>query len=438
MNGAMRVAFIVNRFPVLSQTFVLDQVTGLLDRGHQVDIYPTYGFGPEEATLHPDVLAYGLLERTHYTGYPSNHLARVLKGLGLLLARGSRHPAVLRSVNFARYGGTAASMVLLYSALPWLRQGPYDVIHCHFAPSGIIAVLLREIGALQGKIITTFHGYDVGSYPQKHGMLVYEPLFRMGDLYTANTRFTRDLGIALGCPSERIVTLPMGIDLSKFRFAPRQLLPGEPIKILTVGRLVEKKGIEYAVRAVARVAHGDRRIVYRIAGDGPLRGAIERLISDLHLGERVQLLGSKTKDEVRDLYADSHLFILSSVTASDGDKEGQGLVLQEAQATGLPVLSTLHNGIPDGVRDGESGFLVPERDVDALAARLTELVEHPDRWPAMGRAGRAHVEANYDVDRLTDRLVEIYRSLVTGAGTETGSATRSALDDVRERAERSA
>jgi colanic acid/amylovoran biosynthesis glycosyltransferase len=270
-------------------------------------------------------------------------------------------------------------------------------------------------------------------------MHVYGPLFRMGDLYTANTRFTRDRGIALGCPPERIVTLPMGIDLSKFRFTPRHLLPGEPIKILTVGRLVEKKGIEYAVRAVARVAHTGRKILYRIVGDGPLRDAIERLITDLHLGERVQLLGAKTKDEVRDLYADSHLFILSSVTASDGDKEGQGLVLQEAQAAGLPVLSTLHNGIPDGVRNGESGFLVPERDVDALAGRLTELVEHPQRWPAMGRAGRAHMEAHYDVERLTDRLVEIYRSLVAGAGTETESAIRSpSLDDVRERAERSA
>jgi colanic acid/amylovoran biosynthesis glycosyltransferase len=330
-------------------------------------------------------------------------------------------------------------MVLLYSALPWLRQRPYDVIHCHFAPSGVMAVLLREIGALQGTIITTFHGYDVGSYPQKHGINVYEPLFRMGDLYTANTRYTRDRGIALGCPSERIVTLPMGIDLSKFRFTPRQLLPGEPIKILTVGRLVEKKGIEYAVRAVAKVTHAERRIVYRIAGDGPLRGALERLISGLHLDARVQLIGAKTKDEVRDLYADSHLFMLSSVTAADGDKEGQGLVLQEAQATGLPVLSTLHNGIPDGVRDGESGFLVPERDVDALAGRLSELVEHPERWSAMGRAGRAHMEAHYDVERLTDRLVEIYRSLVAGAGTATGSAIRApSLDGVREKAERSA
>ncbi len=91
--------------------------------------------------------------------------------------------------------------------------------------------------------------------------------------------------------------------------------------------------------------------------------------------------------------------------------------MQEAQARGLPVLSTLHNGIPDGVLDGESGFLVPERDVDALAAKLSYLVEHPQNWTKMGQAGRTFVEKNYDINRLNDQLVEIYQQInCVGAG----------------------
>ena len=103
---------------------------------------------------------------------------------------------------------------------------------------------------------------------------------------------------------------------------------------------------------------------------------------------------------------------MSSVTASDGDKEGQGLVLQEAQGMGLPVLSTLHNGIPDGVLDGKSGFLVPERDVDGLAQKLDYLLENPQVWSEMGLAGRKFVEQHYDINKLNDKLVQIYQDLL--------------------------
>ena len=101
--------------------------------------------------------------------------------------------------------------------------------------------------------------------------------------------------------------------------------------------------------------------------------------------------------------------MLASVTASDGDMEGQGLVLQEAQAVGLPVVSTLHNGIPDGVLNGVSGYLVPEGDAHALAERVEYLIEHPGVWPEMGRCGREFVEKNYNIQMLNNKLIEIYR-----------------------------
>ncbi len=156
---------------------------------------------------------------------------------------------------------------------------------------------------------------------------------------------------------------------------------------------------------------------YHIVGDGPLRKSIEMLIKQLSIQDKVNLLGWRTQDEIRQLYADAHIFVLSSVTASNGDKEGQGLVIQEAQASGLPVISTLHNGIPEGILDGKSGFLVPERDVDALAEKLIYLIEHPEIWPEMGRAGRAYVEANYDINKLNDRLVEIYKEVLSWPST---------------------
>ena len=105
-------------------------------------------------------------------------------------------------------------------------------------------------------------------------------------------------------------------------------------------------------------------------------------------------------------------FILASSTSRDGDMEGIPVVLMEAQACGMPVVSTLHSGIPEVVLDGESGVLVPEGDVDALTERLQYLVEHPELWPEMGRRGRKLVEQKYDIKMLNSRLVRIYEALL--------------------------
>lgn len=184
------------------------------------------------------------------------------------------------------------------------------------------------------------------------------------------------------------------------------------MKIITIARLVEKKGIEYAIKAIAKVAENHPNIIYNIAGDGPLRESLEKLILDLKISDNVKLLGWMTQEQVRQLYVDSHIFVLPSVTAATGDREGQALVLQEAQAMGLPVVSTLHNGIPEGVLEGKSGFLVPERDVDALAEKIGYLVENPEIWTQMGQHGRKFVEERYDIKQLNKQLVEMYEKLL--------------------------
>jgi len=404
----MRIAFIVGIFPALSETFILNQITGLIDRGHEVDIYARRP--GDTSKIHPEVHKYKLLQRTSYdVSIPHNLFKRFLKAVWLIIANFHKAPfVILRCLNVFKYRRQSLSLRLLYMVLPYIGKKPYDIIHCHFGPCGISGMMLRDIGAIKGKLITSFHGYDVNTVPNINGTDFYKSLFAKCELYTVNTRFTADKAIALGCPKEKIIRLPVGFKIYKYCFKPRNISPGDTIKILTVARLVEKKGIEFSVRAVANVTKNYPNLEYHIVGDGPLRKSIEMLIEQLGVQDKVNLIGWRTQDEIRNLYLDAHIFVLSSVTASDGDKEGQGLVIQEAQASGLPVISTLHNGIPEGVLDGKSGFLVPERDVDALAERLVHLIEHPEIWPKMGRAGRAYVEANYDIDKLNDRLVEIY------------------------------
>jgi len=313
---------------------------------------------------------------------------------------------LLRSLNVFKFGREASSLGIFYKVLPFFETGvdEYDIVHCHFGPNGNLAALLKEVGAITGKIVTAFHG-EAGHTEQRRYAKRYDLLFEVGDLILPMSERERRRLIELGCSPQKIAVHRMGVDLSKFVFAPREPRNDGNVHLLTVARLVEKKGVEYAIKAVANVFEKCPYIEYNIAGDGPLRGDLENLIGTLSVGDRVKLLGWRRQEEILELVKGADILLAPSVTSEDGDQEGIPVVLMEALAQGLPVLSTYHSGIPELVQDGKSGFLVPERDVNALAEKLEHLVKHQEIWADMGRAGRAYVERYYNIDKLNDQLV---------------------------------
>ncbi len=429
----MRIACIVSEFPKLSETFILSQITGLIDRGHEVDIYAKR---PNDARkVHADVAKYRLMERTYYYDVlytlPRNKLRRLTRVARCALRRGAMFPrAFLHGLDVRKHGRDALSMKEMYKALPFLENGPYDIIMCHYGLRGKLGVYLKQIGATKAKVITMVHGYDVSSYVRRHGPDVYRTLFAHGDLFLHASGYMRDRLVNLGCDPSRTRLLRCGVSIERFTFTPRTPAPDGLIRLVTVGRLTEKKGLEFSIRAVAKLVPQYPGLRYRIAGDGELRESLQRLIDELGVGEQITLLGWQSEDEVRRLCDESQMFVLASVTASDGDVEGLGVALLEAQAMGLPVIATRHNGFPETIRDGESGYLVPERDVDKLAEAIRFVIEHPEQWPAIGRAGREHVETHFDNQALNDRLVELYHQALEGADrTHDESIARAAICD---------
>ncbi|NQS90339.1 glycosyltransferase [Patescibacteria group bacterium] len=406
----MKIAFIVDSFPALSETFILNQITGLIDRGHNVAIFPNNK--REDPKVHPDVKSYDLLSRTYYRHMPTNRIWRICKAFKLLLTNLYKSPiTILRSLNVIKYGKEALSLKLFYALLPFLGKGPYDLVHCHFGPNGIIGAFLKEVG-INTNLITTFHGYDMSMFILNQGEDIYKNLFSLGDLFMPISEHWGGKLVEMGCDDGKIIVHRMGIDLDNFMYSEKK--PAETVIILSVGRLVEKKGHKYVIQAIARIVKKNKNIEYIIAGDGPLRGALEDLVSKLGVGKYVKFLGAVEQNEVLNLYRKSHIFVLHSVTAYNGDQEGIPVVLMEAQAVGLPAISTFHSGIPEIVLDDKTGFLVPERDVDALAEKLQYLIEHPEIWPEMGKCGRRFVEEKYDIEKLNQRLVEIYQNLIKG------------------------
>lgn len=407
----MRIAFLLNFFPRTSETFILNQIVGLIERGHTVDIFARY---PDiDDPIHSDVKKYQLIERTHYLAIARGRNKRLLAGARIILKRDwSRFSHLLRHTSALQSGGPAKELFLEALFLePSLKASTYDVIHCHFGTAGIFGQHLREIGIIKGPLLTTFHGSDIGSYVAQNGAGVYANLFRRGKAMTCSSNFIRGKLISAGCDPAKIFLFKLGTDLTKFDFLERRIGSDGIIRLITVARLVEKKGLEYSIRAVANLVRQFPNLEYTIVGDGYLRGDLSLLIEQLNLQERVRLVGWKTQEEILQLLAESHIFVLASVLSSDGDFEGQGLVLQEAQAMGLPVICTNHNGFPDSIVNGQTGFLVPERDADALSLKLAELIGQPELWCSIGKKGRAFVEAEFDLGKRNDALVELYRGL---------------------------
>jgi len=411
----MKIAFLVDHFPSVTQTFILNQITGLIDRGHNVVIFTDRL--TDVVQVHEEIKSFHLLSRTTSIGclsgeMPRNKFPRTIKGIKHIFRYVWSHPLpILESLNVFRHGKRAVSFYLLYQVVSILKWGRFDIIHCQFGTLGLKGLSLRKFGVFTGKLVVSFRGFDVTQY-LKVRPGIYDDLFRKGDLFLPVSKLLKKKLIANGCQKEKVFVHHSGIDCSKFDYETRCLLEGEPVRILTVGRLTEKKGIVYAIEAIAKILSSGRQVTYTIVGEGELRNELQNLVKTLGVEKSVQLVGWKNHIEVSLYMKNSHILAAPSIVASDGDEEGIPNVVKEAMAVGLPVVSTLHGGIPELVDDAVSGFLVTEKNVDELEDRLIFLIDHPERWSEMGHAGREKVVNFFDINKLNDSLVKRYRQLL--------------------------
>ena len=407
----MRIAVLASEFPVLSETPFLNQITGLVRRGHEVTVFAER---PQPGVVfHPDVDRLGLVAR-----YPiSLPSAGRWSAAARVLAARSREDRriLLRTLDPLRFWRRAWTLEEFRRAVSFLPAVRYDACYAAFGQDGLRALRLQRSGALAGPLAVAFRGADITKFVAIRGSRVYRGLFRRAALLLpVCDAFARRL-LALGAPPERVVVHRTGIDLTRWRWHDRIRSAG-PLRLLTVGRLVEKKGIGYVLEAVRRLQDAGLAVEYELAGEGPLRERLEADATRLGVEQRVRFLGWQSQEQVRAALERADLLVAASVTAGNADEEGIPNVLKEAMAVGVPVVSTRHGGIPELVEHGVSGILVPERDPEALAAQLGKLAAHPERRGELAAAGRARVEREYDIERLNDRLVTLFAGLSRTAG----------------------
>jgi glycosyltransferase involved in cell wall biosynthesis len=302
-----------------------------------------------------------------------------------------------------------------------LRSEGARLVHAHFATDALDAWTIAR--ALRLPLLVTLHGYDINThrewweagnggtrmqlYPRRLLRLAAQPQVR----FLAVSEALRQRAIEFGIPANKIDVSYIGIDTS--RFAPGGLpIAQRPSRVLFVGRLVEKKGCRYLIDAMAKVQREIPTAELVVVGDGPLRQELDTLASTS--GVRATFRGALSSTEVKRELDGSRIFCLPSITASNGDAEGFGLVLLEAQASGVPVVTSALGGATEGIREGFTGFSFAEKDVEALARILTGLLKDDKIVVQMGERGPSYVATEFDLIRCTTRLERLYDAIYCG------------------------
>ncbi len=365
---SLNVLFYIPTFPKATHSTIINQMLSFIQHGHRIAILThsksTTTYSDADAQYKKDTLTI-LDEINHY--------------------------------NLLNY--------VIYDEPPQ-DQRTFDIILCqlgHWAPFLLKYMNLKQI---TGKVITFFRGSDISGQVLLHPQL-YDELFTKGTLFIpVCTNFKQKL-IELGCPAEKIIVIHSAIDCKKFIFKPRTLKADETIKIITVGRLIAKKGTEYAIQAIADLLQKYPSLEFTIVGDGIFHKRLQELIQLLGAADKIKLIGWHTQEEIIALLDKAHIFVLPSITNRFGDQEGIPNALKEAMAMGLPVISTYHSGITELIEHEKSGFLVPEKDYAALAKELEYLITHPTTWEALGKAGRECVEQQFSMDQENEKLIKL-------------------------------
>lgn len=414
------VAYLTKRFPRLSETFILDEILALEDAGVPLQLLSIAD--PHEAVVQPDVARVTSFI-TYLQGEPG--LAHTVRQLRRQWAAHRE----LWGVDRTRY------LQLLAAAA---RARNRRVAMRHFVQAGLLAVLVRRSGARH--LHAAFAHTPAAVAYQVHLLtgLPFSFAAHAKDLYlsdpvdlasrAAAAEFVlvcsasaeRDLRAITGTSTE-VRLQHHGVDTAAFHPATEAAMasPRQPLRLLAVGRLVEKKGYPVLLQALAQVADGGRRVRCRIIGAGPLQAVLRRQIEELGLRDCVELRGALTREDVTAAYRDADAFVQTSVVLADGDRDGIPNSVLEAMSCGLPVVASAVAGIPEVIDHGVTGVLVPPGESSELAAALVTLADDPVLRRTLGRNARAHVVAHLDRAECGRSVAELFarRTAVAEAPT---------------------
>lgn len=405
-------------FPSVSQTFIADHITSMIERGHKVTVLSLTSrdqsvqddLGAEVTVRYVrDIATVGLF----FSG-----LVRSRLNLRWLL----RHLRTIRRQNASQMIKQIAIDVALSS--PDFHNS--NVVHVHFGPLARMVANARRAGIFSSPLVATFHGYDATQIIKKMPSGYYQLLFEEAVMLHAVSDRIREKLVDAGASLEKIRVRRVGLP-KDFSIAttPTKINPEKghlsrpALHIVSVGRFVEKKGFEYAISSLHLLAamRPDISFSYEIIGAGALNDRLRDLASSGPASKRVKFSGSQPRSNVIASMRSADILLQPSVTASNGDEEGIPVVIMEAMKLGTPVLSTHHAGIPELVEHRFSGYLVAERDAYSLFKAISQLSDDPESRAEFAQNASHRVSKLHDAQKNSIELERDYFELIDTAKT---------------------
>lgn len=406
------IIFKIGSFPLLSETFIMNQIVMAINAGYDVEIVISNLADIKKSKQGGILETYNIDKKIIVQDYgiPKSRTIRLLKGIFLIFIY------IGKIQNIFNYYQVKEkfSLTYLYEWVFFQRFRKADIVHVQYGTNHKPIDDLKASGSFKMPVLVTFHGHDsffpINDFIPEKGY--YDRLFAVGELFTANTPYLKEQLVNIGCPKDKIMTIPMGVD-TDFFYPVRKLYKNNgKIELLSVGRLEKIKGHDLGIKAVSRVIDLGYDVNYNIIGDGNYKGALEDIITDLSLAKQVKLLGAKSHSEIREYYWKADVFLMTSTVVKGNIRETQGLVSLEAQACGLPVVGFASGGVEYTIKDGQTGFLVEEEDVETFALKIVQLIESSALRRQMSINTNKFVEEEFSAKILSDRWGTIYSNFL--------------------------
>lgn len=392
----MNIGYVCGAFPVITETFILNEIVDLIRRGHKVYVFSI--LPPKVNFIHREVSEFNLFKNNYYLPNPKkklNQIRLIWKSIGLF---GWEYPCEsfkikVLSIATAKYFSEVA------------KQLSIDILHAHFNDTSTHSAMLMS-KKLEIPFTFTAHAVDIFVNPSvkalKERMDKSSAIITISDynrdyLHQLTNIDKNKIHVVRACPS-----------IEKFKSLKRN---PEPFRILTIGRLIEKKGIKYGIMSIGELVKDYPKIQYLIVGSGQLQNELKLLVSQLSLQNNVKFLGNLDDGSLSDEFSKATIFILPCIRAENGDMDGIPVSLMEAMYLQIPVISTKVSGIPELIENNQEGFLVEPKDSKQLTHAIRTLLEDKSLREELGKYGRKKIIDKFNINKEVEKMIKIWAEI---------------------------
>ena len=415
MSKKYKILIVVTTFPSLTETFILNQITDLIDKGHDVTVFAYVK--PKNQPIHQIFKDYDLdkIAVTHFKNAESK--LRIIKESILFYKKylfQINHLKILRLLNPFKFDENLKKLKVYFDLPIFLFKKEFDIIHCHFGFNGKKVADACELGLCgNAKTVLSFHGSDLTPSKVNYYKKLYKGVFKHFSALITNSIYLQNILLLVNPNISKNYIIPVGFNVNYLKKHLSEKPKGDVFNIVFCGRLINWKGPDRAIRIFKKlIITGRENCVLHIIGNGEMKAELEALANSLQVANQIVFYGAISQEEVFKVMANSSVFLLPGISEKITERsETQGLVLQEAQFFRLPVVTADVGGIKYGMIPNETGFLVVENTEDSFVEKLILLYDKPELVESMGDKGHDFVAANFESSILGLKFEAIYNSI---------------------------